>query len=147
MCHNLLPNAYFKVMHIIFILLFVALLDIPVYSSRIHSLHNLFSLYMEFKNSQVNVAVFFFACMESSVYLHTAFQTWWSNHGCWVTISVCTSWSMTLLDIYAHVQCIFMSARCALIRYWRSPWQLDNNPVLCRILLQCHDGGKRISVA
>jgi intraflagellar transport protein 46 len=29
-----------------------ALLDIPVYGSRIHSLHNLFSLYMEFKNSQ-----------------------------------------------------------------------------------------------
>ncbi|CAI8027663.1 Intraflagellar transport protein 46 homolog [Geodia barretti] len=29
-----------------------ALLDIPVHNSRIHSLHNLFSLYMEFKNSQ-----------------------------------------------------------------------------------------------
>jgi intraflagellar transport protein 46 len=29
-----------------------ALLDIPVHGSRIHSLHNLFSLYMEFKNSQ-----------------------------------------------------------------------------------------------
>ncbi|KAA3675000.1 intraflagellar transport protein 46, partial [Paragonimus westermani] len=29
-----------------------ALLDIPVYNSRIHSLHLLFSLYLEFKNSQ-----------------------------------------------------------------------------------------------
>ncbi|XP_064407449.1 intraflagellar transport protein 46 homolog isoform X2 [Halichondria panicea] len=29
-----------------------ALLDIPVYNNRIHSLHVLFSLYMEFKNSQ-----------------------------------------------------------------------------------------------
>ena len=33
---------------------FIALLDIPVYNSRIHSLHVLFSLYMEFKNSQVH---------------------------------------------------------------------------------------------
>ena len=30
-----------------------ALLDIPVYKSKVHSLHVLFSLYMEFKNSQV----------------------------------------------------------------------------------------------
>ncbi|XP_018648615.1 uncharacterized protein Smp_201020 [Schistosoma mansoni] len=29
-----------------------ALLDIPVYNNRIHSLHLLFSLYLEFKNSQ-----------------------------------------------------------------------------------------------
>ena len=29
-----------------------ALLDIPVYSNRVHSLHLLFSLYSEFKNSQ-----------------------------------------------------------------------------------------------
>ena len=34
-----------------------ALLDIPVHNSRIHSLHNLFSLYMEFKNSQVAMYV------------------------------------------------------------------------------------------
>ncbi|VDP60717.1 unnamed protein product [Schistosoma mattheei] len=31
-----------------------ALLDIPVYNNRIHSLHLLFSLYLEFKNSQVS---------------------------------------------------------------------------------------------
>ena len=30
-----------------------ALLDIPVYKNRVQSLHVLFSLYMEFKNSQV----------------------------------------------------------------------------------------------
>ncbi|VDQ07696.1 unnamed protein product [Trichobilharzia regenti] len=29
-----------------------AILDIPVYNNRIHSLHLLFSLYLEFKNSQ-----------------------------------------------------------------------------------------------
>lgn len=39
----------------------IALLDIPVYSSRIHSLHNLFSLYMEFKNSQVAVLQLYYA--------------------------------------------------------------------------------------
>ena len=32
---------------------YAALLDIPVYKSRVQSLHVLFSLYMEFKNSQV----------------------------------------------------------------------------------------------
>ena len=31
----------------------VALLDIPVYKSRVQSLHVLFSLYAAFKNSQV----------------------------------------------------------------------------------------------
>lgn len=30
-----------------------AILDIPVYKSRIHPLHVLFSLFLEFKNSQV----------------------------------------------------------------------------------------------
>lgn len=33
--------------------LLVAILDIPVYKSRIQPLHVLFSLYSEFKNSQV----------------------------------------------------------------------------------------------
>lgn len=32
-----------------------AILDIPVYKSRIQSLHLLFSLYSEFKNSQVRL--------------------------------------------------------------------------------------------
>ena len=35
------------------LLLLVAILDIPVYKSRIQPLHILFSLYSEFKNSQV----------------------------------------------------------------------------------------------
>ena len=30
------------------------LLDIPVYKNKVHSLHVLFTLYMEFKNSQVS---------------------------------------------------------------------------------------------
>lgn len=34
-----------------------AILDIPVYKSRIQSLHLLFSLYSEFKNSQVRPAL------------------------------------------------------------------------------------------
>lgn len=33
-----------------------AILDIPIYKSRIQSLHLLFSLYSEFKNSQVRLA-------------------------------------------------------------------------------------------
>lgn len=33
-----------------------AILDIPVYKSRIHSLHVLFSLFLEFKNSQVCIS-------------------------------------------------------------------------------------------
>ena len=37
-----------------FLAVFSGLLDIPVYKNRIHSLHVLFSLYMEFKNSQVH---------------------------------------------------------------------------------------------
>ena len=32
----------------------VDLLDIPVYKNKVHSLHVLFTLYMEFKNSQVS---------------------------------------------------------------------------------------------
>lgn len=34
--------------------LLLAILDIPVYKSRIQPLHVLFSLYSEFKNSQVS---------------------------------------------------------------------------------------------
>jgi len=34
-------------------LVFLALLDIPVYESRIQSLHALFTLYLGFKNSEV----------------------------------------------------------------------------------------------
>lgn len=34
--------------------LLLAILDIPVYKSRIQPLHLLFSLYSEFKNSQVS---------------------------------------------------------------------------------------------
>ena len=33
--------------------LFLALLDIPVYESRVQSLHALFTLYLGFKNSEV----------------------------------------------------------------------------------------------
>ena len=33
------------------------MLDIPVYKNKIHSLHVLFTLYMEFKNSQVHMLV------------------------------------------------------------------------------------------
>ncbi|GAA50483.1 intraflagellar transport protein 46 homolog [Clonorchis sinensis] len=36
-----------------------ALLDIPVYNSRIHSLHLLFSLYLEFKNSQARPSPYY----------------------------------------------------------------------------------------
>jgi len=39
--------------------LLVALLDIPVYKSRVQSLHVLFTLYAEFKNSQVSAQAFF----------------------------------------------------------------------------------------
>ena len=35
------------------------LLDIPVYKNKVHSLHVLFTLYMEFKNSQVSKVVNF----------------------------------------------------------------------------------------
>ena len=34
------------------LLIIIGLLDIPVRGNRIHSLHVLFSLFMEFKNSQ-----------------------------------------------------------------------------------------------
>lgn len=37
------------------LLLLVAILDIPVYKSRIQPLHILFSVYSEFKNSQVQL--------------------------------------------------------------------------------------------
>ena len=44
--------------------LFAGLLDIPVYKSRVQSLHVLFSLYMEFKNSQVQFPIrFLFVCV------------------------------------------------------------------------------------
>jgi hypothetical protein len=36
-----------------FLMVSVALLDIPVYESRIQSLHALFTLYLGFKNSEV----------------------------------------------------------------------------------------------
>jgi hypothetical protein len=39
-------------------LVFLALLDIPVYESRIQSLHALFTLYLGFKNSEVKKKVF-----------------------------------------------------------------------------------------
>lgn len=38
---------------VLYLLSVLGLLDIPVYKSRIESLHLVFSLYMEFKNSQV----------------------------------------------------------------------------------------------
>lgn len=41
---------------------FLALLDIPVYNNRVQSLHVLFSLYMEFKNSQVCVNTHTYVC-------------------------------------------------------------------------------------
>jgi hypothetical protein len=37
----------------LYVCLFLALLDIPVYDSRIQSLHALFTLYLGFKNSEV----------------------------------------------------------------------------------------------
>lgn len=36
-----------------------ALLDIPVYKSRIQSIHVLFSLFSEFKNSEVFIGIFY----------------------------------------------------------------------------------------
>jgi len=52
------------------LLIFAALLDIPVYKSRIQSLHFLFSLYAAFKNSQVSLPFFFF-------FLWNLFNCYW----------------------------------------------------------------------
>lgn len=48
-----------------------AILDIPIYKSRIQSLHLLFSLYSEFKNSQVRLALEIdLNCSEGGCSLH-----------------------------------------------------------------------------
>jgi len=53
---------FFKEDYSIFFL-FLALLDIPVYESRVQSLHALFTLYLGFKNSEVkriSIKIFIF---------------------------------------------------------------------------------------
>lgn len=59
--------------------MFPGLLDIPVYKSRVHSLHVLFSLYTEFKNSQVAIYdthsfINSGMCVTHTFYSFTAFQ-------------------------------------------------------------------------
>ena len=49
---GILPTADFDCELATYVDLCCALLDIPVYKSRVHSLHVLFSLYSAFKNSQ-----------------------------------------------------------------------------------------------
>uniref|UniRef100_A0A0X3Q0L0 Intraflagellar transport protein 46 homolog n=1 Tax=Schistocephalus solidus TaxID=70667 RepID=A0A0X3Q0L0_SCHSO len=49
---NILPTAEMDCSLTDYVDTVCAILDIPVYNNRIHSLHLLFSLYMEFKNSQ-----------------------------------------------------------------------------------------------
>ncbi|VDN27033.1 unnamed protein product [Dibothriocephalus latus] len=51
---NILPTAEMDCSLTDYVDTVCAILDIPVYNNRIHSLHLLFSLYMEFKNSQVS---------------------------------------------------------------------------------------------
>lgn len=52
---------------VIILYILIGILDIPVYKNRIQSLHVLFTLYSEFKNSQVCLILWLF-CMPSEIW-------------------------------------------------------------------------------
>ena len=69
MCN--IAYAVYAVYIFIFSCIISALLDIPVYKSKVQSLHVLFTLYSEFKNSQV--------CILSDVVINELFEYLLSN--------------------------------------------------------------------
>ena len=70
-----LPSADLNVELPVYVNILCGLLDIPVYKSKIQSLHVLFSLYSEFKNSGVSLFQRFIICFPLNKNQFLAFQS------------------------------------------------------------------------